>query len=137
MAGTRFRLLAMVGVTLAGFVVARGLQPPHLMAAQQAPNFDNVEIRVLQVRENIHMLVGAGGNITVQTGPDGVLIVDSQFAPLSTKILTPRREEITIPNTVVVSTSVVNYARTNALLTTSVTIGLPATSKSSVISSDV
>ena len=59
----------MVGVTLAGFVVARGLQPPHLMAAQQAPNFDNVEIRVLQVRENIHMLVGAGGNITVQTGP--------------------------------------------------------------------
>ena len=33
------------------------------------------------------MIVGAGGNITAQAGPDGVLLVDTQFAPLSDKIL--------------------------------------------------
>jgi glyoxylase-like metal-dependent hydrolase (beta-lactamase superfamily II) len=33
------------------------------------------------------MLVGAGGNITVQVGKDGVLLVDTQYAPLSDKIL--------------------------------------------------
>ena len=34
-------------------------------------------VRALPVRDNIYMIVGAGGNITVQTGDDGVLIVDS------------------------------------------------------------
>lgn len=60
-----------------------------LAACQQAAaqDFDAVEIETLQVRDNIYMLVGAGGNITVQIGDDGVLIVDTQFAPLSGKIL--------------------------------------------------
>lgn len=53
--------------------------------AQQ--DFGEVEIQTLEVRDNVFMLVGAGGNITVQTGDDGVLIVDTQFAPLSDKIL--------------------------------------------------
>jgi len=60
--------------------------------APQAPNFDNVQINALQVRDNIYMLVGAGGNITLQVGEDGVLIVDTQFAPLSDKILAKIRE---------------------------------------------
>ena len=32
------------------------------------------------------MLEGAGGNIGVSVGPDGILIVDDQFAPLADKI---------------------------------------------------
>jgi cyclase len=56
-------------------------------AAQAQQNFDDVEIHTLQVRDNIYMLVGAGGNITVQVGEDGVFIVDTQFAPLSDRIL--------------------------------------------------
>jgi len=55
--------------------------------AQQQQNFDAVEIQALEVRENIYMLVGEGGNITMQVGDDGVLIVDTQFAPLSDKIV--------------------------------------------------
>ena len=54
--------------------------------AQENPNFDEVSIRVLPVRDNIYMLVGLGGNITVQVGENGVLVVDTQFAPLSEKI---------------------------------------------------
>ena len=56
-------------------------------AAVQAQDFDAVEIRILPVRDNIFMLVGAGGNITVQTGDEGVLIIDTQYEQLSDKIL--------------------------------------------------
>jgi len=60
--------------------------------AQQQQNFDAVEIQALEVRENVYMLVGAGGNITLQVGADGVLIVDTQFAPLSDKIVAAIRK---------------------------------------------
>ncbi len=56
------------------------------------PDFDNIEIKTLQVRDNIYMLVGAGGNVTVQTGDDGILIVDTQYAEMSEKILNALRE---------------------------------------------
>lgn len=58
--------------------------------AQQ--DFDAVEIQALKVRDNIYMLVGAGGNITVQTGDEGVLIIDTQYAQLSDKNLAKIRE---------------------------------------------
>ena len=53
-------------------------------AAQQ--NFSKVEIKATPVAKNIYMLEGAGGNIGVSAGPDGILIVDDQFAPLAGKI---------------------------------------------------
>jgi cyclase len=53
----------------------------------QAPNLDAVEIHDLPVQGNIHMLVGAGGNITAQVGKQGILLVDTQYAALSEKIL--------------------------------------------------
>src|SRR5262249_17343715 len=56
-----------------------------VLNAQQ--NLNNVEVHVLPVQGNIYMLVGAGANITVQVGNDGVLVVDTQYAPLSDKIL--------------------------------------------------
>src|SRR5688500_14907820 len=34
-------------------------------------------LRVLEVRPNIHLIAGAGGNITVQIGSDGVVLVDT------------------------------------------------------------
>lgn len=52
--------------------------------AQQ--NFDNVQIKSTHVAGNVHMFEGAGGNIGVSSGPDGLLIVDDQFAPLAEKI---------------------------------------------------
>jgi cyclase len=56
---------------------------PRAIAQQ---NFSNVEIKVVPVAKNIYMLQGAGGNIGVSVGPDGILIVDDQFAPLAGKI---------------------------------------------------
>ncbi len=51
-----------------------------------ARDFSTVEIKATHVGGNVHMLVGAGGNIGVSVGDDGILIVDDQFAPLADKI---------------------------------------------------
>ncbi len=72
--------------------------------APQAPNFDAVQIKVLPIRDNIYMLVGQGGNITLQVGDDGVLIVDTQFAPLSDKILTEIRKISKAPIRFIINT---------------------------------
>jgi glyoxylase-like metal-dependent hydrolase (beta-lactamase superfamily II) len=52
----------------------------------KAQDFSKVEITASKVAGNVHMLQGAGGNIGVSVGPDGILIVDDQFAPLADKI---------------------------------------------------
>src|SRR6267142_1380336 len=44
-------------------------------------------LELLPVRGNVSMLAGAGGNITVQVGNDGVLLVDSGAAGMSDKVL--------------------------------------------------
>ena len=48
--------------------------------------FANVEIKAQQVRDNVYMLTGAGGNIGALTGKDGIVLVDDQFEPLAHKI---------------------------------------------------
>jgi cyclase len=45
------------------------------------------EVHVLPAQGNIYMIVGAGGNITVQAGKDGVLVVDTGLASTSDKVL--------------------------------------------------
>lgn len=49
-------------------------------------DLSKVEIKASKVAGNVYMLEGAGGNIGVSVGPDGILIVDDQFAPLAEKI---------------------------------------------------
>ena len=48
--------------------------------------FASVEIKSNHLAGSVHMLTGAGGNIGVSAGEDGVLIIDDQFAPLAPKI---------------------------------------------------
>ena len=47
----------------------------------------NSEVHVLPVRGNIYMLVGAGANITVSAGQDGILLVDTGRAEMSDQVL--------------------------------------------------
>ena len=51
-----------------------------------AQDWSKIEIKVMKVAGSVYMLEGAGGNIGVSVGPDGILIVDDQFAPLADKI---------------------------------------------------
>ena len=50
------------------------------------------QVRILPVRGNIYMLLGAGGNITVSIGRDGVLLVDSGLPQASDQVLRAIRE---------------------------------------------
>jgi len=70
--------------------------------AQQ--NFDDVEINVLHVQGNIYMLVGEGGNITLQAGDQGVLLVDTMYAPLSDKVFAAIRTISDKPITYILNT---------------------------------
>lgn len=72
------------------FLASLSVLCPRPAGAQQ--NFDNVQIHVEPVQHNIYMLVGAGGNTTVQVGSEGVLMVDTQFAPLAPKIMAEIRK---------------------------------------------
>ena len=53
----------------------------------QPPDFSKVQIKTTKMSSNFYTLEGQGGTIGVLTGPDGVLMVDAQFAPLSDKIV--------------------------------------------------
>jgi glyoxylase-like metal-dependent hydrolase (beta-lactamase superfamily II) len=55
-------------------------------------DFSKVEIKTSKVAGNVYMLEGAGGNIGVIAGADGLLIVDDQYAPLAEKIRAALRE---------------------------------------------
>lgn len=59
---------------------------PAVAFAQQPPDFSKVEIKVTKVSGNVYMLEGAGGNIAASVGDDGILIVDTEYAPLADKI---------------------------------------------------
>ncbi|HAG71244.1 MAG TPA: MBL fold metallo-hydrolase, partial [Gammaproteobacteria bacterium] len=52
-------------------------------------NFEGVELSITLVAGNVYMVQrpGGGGNIGVQVGPDGILLVDSLFAPLADKLV--------------------------------------------------
>ena len=56
------------------------------VTATAQTDFSKVQIKATKVAGNVYMLEGAGGNIGVSVGDDGILIVDDQFAPLADKI---------------------------------------------------
>ena len=65
----------MVAVVVVGLLAAA-----HAAAQQQ--DFSQVQIKTTKIAGNFYTLEGQGGTIGVLAGPDGVLMVDAQFAPL-------------------------------------------------------
>src|SRR6266568_1919269 len=74
--------------------------------AQQQQNFDNVEIHILPVQGNVYMIVGAGGNITMQVGDQGILLVDTMYAQLSDKVLAAIRKISNKPIRYIINTHI-------------------------------
>jgi glyoxylase-like metal-dependent hydrolase (beta-lactamase superfamily II) len=66
-----------------GFAVAQQQAPP---AAPLPVDFSKVEIKTTDLGDNVYMLEGEGGNITVALAKDGIIMVDGQYAPLHDKI---------------------------------------------------
>jgi cyclase len=60
-------------------------QPPQI-------NPDSVQLTTAPVQGSVYVLMGDGGNITVQVGKDGVMLVDTGFAPLAPKAMAEVRK---------------------------------------------
>ena len=60
--------------------------------AQQERDWDAVELTVHHVAGDIYYLEGAGGNIGLSVGEDGIVMIDDQFAPLTERIVAAIRE---------------------------------------------
>jgi glyoxylase-like metal-dependent hydrolase (beta-lactamase superfamily II) len=71
-----------MGLRVAGVVLGLVLSAP----APAQDRFANVRMRAVAVAPGAAMLMGAGGNIGVCWGPDGVVLIDDQFAALSEKL---------------------------------------------------
>jgi cyclase len=84
-------LVAAVGGLL-GAGASPAAQAPRRAAAPATqapaqPDFSAVQVRSMHVKGNIWVLQGAGGNVTVQIGSEGVLLVDTQYAQMGEKII--------------------------------------------------
>ena len=69
---------------------------------------DNVKLTMAPVQGNVYVLMGDGGNITVQVGKDGVMLVDTGFAPLAPKAMAEIRKLSDGPIRWIVNTHVHN-----------------------------
>jgi len=77
--------IATVATTLwlAGAALA---QQPAATPPPPPPDFSKVEIKTTDLGDNMYMLEGQGGNITVAVAKDGIIMVDGQYAALHDKI---------------------------------------------------
>jgi len=88
------------------FRIARTLAAAALvlgvMQAQQAP----AELHTIHVQGSVYMIAGDGGNVTVQIGNDGVLLVDTGLAQNADRLLAEVRKLSTAPIRYIINTHV-------------------------------
>jgi len=77
--------LAAVFCLLAAGALAQEVAAP-LVPKPPATDFSKVEIKTTDLGNRTYMLEGQGGNITIAVAANGVIMVDSQFAPLHGRI---------------------------------------------------
>src|SRR5688572_1351982 len=101
-----------------------GFAPLPGAHAQQAVDFSKVQIKTTKLADNFYTLEGQGGTISMLTGPDGVLLVDAQFAPLTDKLVAAIRAVSDKPIRFLINTHVhgdhtggnENFAKAGALI---------------------
>jgi cyclase len=71
---------------------ARDTAPPP-----QSPPATQGDVKIFHVQGNVYMLIGAGANVAVQTGNEGVVVVDTGNAASKEKVLAAIRQLSTKP----------------------------------------
>lgn len=89
---TCWTLTATVGLLVCSAVAGRAAEP------------DNSGLDVIRVRPNFYMIAGAGGNIGVQIGVDGVVLVDAGTEGASDRVLAAVRKLTELPIRYVIDT---------------------------------
>jgi glyoxylase-like metal-dependent hydrolase (beta-lactamase superfamily II) len=88
---------------MAGFVVfgGGGLRP--LSAQPGAP--ESTALETIRIRPNVFVVFGAGGNVTVHVGDDGVILVDSGSGAMADRLLQSVRAITPRPIRLIINTS--------------------------------
>jgi cyclase len=81
------------------------IRTPKQMRLPQNPDFSKLEVQTLKVQGNVYLLAGAGGNIAVQVGDQGVLLVDTGYDQMSAKILAAIRKISDKPIRTIINTT--------------------------------
>ena len=79
MSRTALAFTAALTLSTAAFAQGQGAPPV-------GPDFSKVEVKTTDLGHRTYMLEGFGGNVTVAVGDDGVIIVDTEFAPMHDKL---------------------------------------------------
>jgi glyoxylase-like metal-dependent hydrolase (beta-lactamase superfamily II) len=79
---------------------------PSPARAQGQQDFSKVQVKVTKISGNFHTVEGQGGTIGALIGPDGIFMVDSQFAPLTEKIVAALKQTSPGPIKYLVTTHV-------------------------------
>jgi glyoxylase-like metal-dependent hydrolase (beta-lactamase superfamily II) len=84
--------------------------PPQIRTPRQTPlpanpDFAKLEIETLHVQGNVHLLANAGANIAVQTGDQGVLLVDTGYPQMADKVLAAIRKLSSRPIRTIINTT--------------------------------
>jgi glyoxylase-like metal-dependent hydrolase (beta-lactamase superfamily II) len=88
-------LIVLVGLLMAGELT------PRASARQESSD----DLTVVQIRSNFYVISGAGGTIVMQTGPEGVILVDSGTTEMADKVLATIRRVTPLPIRYIINTS--------------------------------
>jgi glyoxylase-like metal-dependent hydrolase (beta-lactamase superfamily II) len=100
------RLVALLSsLAVAGPIAAQQIRTAKQMPFPAKPDFSRLQIETLPVQGNVYLLAGAGANVAVQIGPDGVLVVDSGYGEMSDKLLAAIRELSQQPIRTIINTT--------------------------------
>jgi cyclase len=105
----QFSRTAILAATLLfALAIGAGAQAPAgAPPAAPAPvDYSKVQMKTTKLAPNFYTLEGQGGTIGVLTGPDGIFMVDDEFAPLSDKIVAAIKQVSNAPIRFLVNTHV-------------------------------
>src|SRR4029079_754428 len=112
MYGLRFpstkMLRCMIALSLVAYVRADLKVGPYTLLAQQRPAAracDQSALDTVQIRDNVWVIFGAGGNVTVHVGEDGVMLVDSGSEAMAEKTLGAERAMSKATTLMIINTS--------------------------------
>jgi glyoxylase-like metal-dependent hydrolase (beta-lactamase superfamily II) len=81
------------------------IRTPRQVPLPANPDFSKLQVQTLKVQGNVYLLAGAGGNIAMQTGDEGVLLVDTGYEQMNGKVLEAVRKLSNKPIRTIINTT--------------------------------
>ena len=84
------------------------IRTPRQMPFPKNPDWSKQEIETLKVQGQVYMLAGAGGNIAAQIGDDSVLLVDTGYEQMASKVMAAVRKLSDKPLRTIINTTMMD-----------------------------